>query len=220
MDVSVQAQLDNPLLSQICLPNGDVVIFNNLILSNSGITYDQTTGVFTLLSAGTYLVIWTLAVDGSFMAPSVKFALSVNGTAMTPSSSPVSHGSITNAQLVKTTTLDVALSLINHTDDTVCLASVDIPANIIITKISGSCSDDPVADLIYSIAQEELSLSNIISAEALKIRTAISIPNVSVQDLLCINESVSDTLDRVAHIESLLVRKLKSGLSSGKECNQ
>lgn len=68
--------------------------------------------------------------------------------------------------------------------------------------------------IISSIACMEASLSHIINSEGEKIQKAISI-STNINELLCINESVRNTLCEVSKLESILLKKLKSIIDYG-----
>lgn len=64
------------------------------------------------------------------------------------------------------------------------------------------------SDLIESVALEQAALANIIQAEGAKIQKMVAMGDVSTHDLLCLNKSVSDMLDSIAMLESVLKQKL------------
>jgi hypothetical protein len=66
-----------------------------------------------------------------------------------------------------------------------------------------------IVDLLESIALQEAGLTHIINAEGEKIQAALAIENVSIDDLIVINQSVSDTLVKVIKMEMLLEFKLE-----------
>jgi hypothetical protein len=66
-----------------------------------------------------------------------------------------------------------------------------------------------ITDLLESIALQETGLAHIINAEGEKIQTALDLKNVNVEDLIAINQSVSDTLVKVIKLEMVLEFKLE-----------
>ncbi len=65
-----------------------------------------------------------------------------------------------------------------------------------------------VTDVIESIALEEVGLANVINSESCKIQKALVLAE-SVDDLIKINKSVSDTLENIIKSQMLLNFKLK-----------
>jgi hypothetical protein len=66
-----------------------------------------------------------------------------------------------------------------------------------------------ITDLLESIALQETGLSHIINAEGEKIQTALEVINVSIDDLIAINQSVANTLTKIIKMEMLLEFKLE-----------
>ncbi len=66
-----------------------------------------------------------------------------------------------------------------------------------------------INDLLESIALQEAGLAHIINAEGEKIQTALELPDVTIADLIAINESVADTLIKVIKLEMVLEFKLE-----------
>lgn len=65
-----------------------------------------------------------------------------------------------------------------------------------------------INDLIESVALEEAALAAIANAEGAKIQKAVSLGNISEQELLCINKSVNDMLESLSILEQILKQKL------------
>ena len=66
-----------------------------------------------------------------------------------------------------------------------------------------------ITDLIESIALQEAGLAHIINAEGEKIQAALETEDVTIADLIAINQSVADTLTKVIKLEMLLEFKLE-----------
>lgn len=67
-----------------------------------------------------------------------------------------------------------------------------------------------ISDLIQSIALEEAAIGNIANAEGAKIQRMLAMPGVTPEQLLCVNKSVSDMLDALVTLESILKQKLNA----------
>jgi hypothetical protein len=68
--------------------------------------------------------------------------------------------------------------------------------------------DQALTNVIASIALEEAALSHILNAEGEKIQAAVAIPTITADELIGINNAVSEVMDAVSQIESALQEKL------------
>ena len=64
------------------------------------------------------------------------------------------------------------------------------------------------ASLLQSIALEETAISHILNAEGEKLQKAIGMENCSHMDLLDVNKSVEDMIDKITALEIVLKSKL------------
>lgn len=78
---------------------------------------------------------------------------------------------------------------------------------VISTSTTTTCQ--AITELIESIALQEAGLAHIINAEGEKIQAALEIEDVTIADLIAINQSVSDTLTKVIKLEMFLEFKLE-----------
>jgi hypothetical protein len=113
---------------------------------------------------------------------------------------------ITLQGIYEPTAVDVAVKGGNNPaqkeEDALCGAScVVIPCKVTPCQA--------ITDLLESIALQETGLSHIINAEGEKIQTALEINNVSIDDLININQSVANTLTKIIKMEMLLEFKLE-----------
>lgn len=69
---------------------------------------------------------------------------------------------------------------------------------------------DVINNLIDSIAQEESSLAEILSAEGEKIEKVVHSNYVDTDTILCVNKSVQSTINAITRLEVLLATKLDS----------
>ncbi|NCB48057.1 MAG: hypothetical protein EOM55_00275 [Clostridia bacterium] len=132
---SIQAQLQDN--SEGAILDGANIIFDTVLLNTSSeITYDDTTGIFTLNAPGRYLVNWWVNVDGASQSTSVIFSAESGATSIS-ASSPTG---LTTLELYGQGLFDVGsvpatLSLVNNTGDTVILATSLVQADIVIQKL-------------------------------------------------------------------------------------
>lgn len=66
-----------------------------------------------------------------------------------------------------------------------------------------------IYEIMHSIALEEAGISHILNAEGEKIQKAVASSN-SIEELVCINESVKQTLTQVTLLEGMLYSKLEA----------
>ena len=126
----IHAQLNNT--QGHLLEDGEKVLFDTFLF-RQGIEYDA--GVFRLEKKAVYLVVWSVAADGSEATHHVRFALTVDGDIVAAPPTPISLGIISGSALF-VAMAGAELALINHTNDTVRLGFVAPVANIVITKMN------------------------------------------------------------------------------------
>ncbi|MGI6307078.1 MAG: hypothetical protein ACOX1X_00425 [Dethiobacteria bacterium] len=126
----------------------------------------------------------------------IKFEVGVEAA-----ESPVLY-CITLRGVYETTSVDVAVkggpTPAQRKEDAICGPSCEIrkPCQAII-------------DLLESTALQEAGLAHIINAEGEKIQAVLAMPDVTVADLIAINESVTATLTKVIKLQMVLEFKLE-----------
>lgn len=75
------------------------------------------------------------------------------------------------------------------------------------------------SSLLQSIALEETAISHILNAEGEKLQKGISL-SCNKNDLLEINKSVQDTIDRITNLEIVLKSKLDLIIPILEECEK
>lgn len=77
-------------------------------------------------------------------------------------------------------------------------------------KIENSCIDkcSAASALLQSIALEETAISHILNAEGEKLQKAVAMHGCDQKDLLEINKSVGDMVDKITSLEIVLKAKL------------
>ena len=73
------------------------------------------------------------------------------------------------------------------------------------THIDKCCA---VSSLVQSIALEETAISHILNAEGEKIQKVLSMHDCHTKDLLDVNKSVEDMIDKITALEIVLKSKL------------
>lgn len=80
-------------------------------------------------------------------------------------------------------------------------------SNTVNTVVFRNNYSQEISDLIHSIALQEAAIGNIANAEGAKIQRMIAM-GASPNELLCLNKSVSDMLEAIGTLESILKQKL------------
>ena len=83
--------------------------------------------------------------------------------------------------------------------------------------ISKCCA---ATSLLQSIALEEAAISHILNAEGEKLQKAISMHTCSQKDLIEINKSVEDMVEKIINLETILKAKLEMVLPLLEECDK
>jgi hypothetical protein len=116
------------------LEQGERVGFNTVISDTGEAVRYINPGRFILTKAGSYLVNWSVAVEGCDTKPYVRFALTADGRVHSAASMPVTIGMVSGSALVLAGE-NTEVTLINDTDDTVRLQAVQPMANITIVTV-------------------------------------------------------------------------------------
>ena len=100
--------------------DGDPIVFNNILTNNSTITYDNTTGIFSITEEGTYYISWNLAVDGAASSPYIQLDLEFSNSQVISISSTIVNQIASNSAFIEVLSTDLPLtfSLVNNSGDT------------------------------------------------------------------------------------------------------
>lgn len=113
----------------------ELVIFDNVINNQSSdISYDSTTGEFTISKPGNYYISWQVTTDGSELTTDLNFSINVNGVPYSMVSTPIVTGEVSGSALV-TIGAPSTISLVNSSEQTVLIALTDVQANIVIVEV-------------------------------------------------------------------------------------
>lgn len=82
-------------------------------------------------------------------------------------------------------------------------------SNTVNTVVFRNNYSQEISDLIHSVALQEAAIGNIANAEGAKIQKMIAM-GASPNELLCLNKSVSDMLEALGTLESILKQKISS----------
>ena len=85
------------------------------------------------------------------------------------------------------------------------------------THIDKCCA---ASSLLQSIALEETAISHILNAEGEKIQKVLCLHNCDCKDILEVNKSVQDTVERITNLEIVLKAKLDIIVPILEDCNK
>jgi len=130
----IQVQLLNS--PNIDVANNAPVIFDTVLEQiGTAISYDETTGVFTISQNGYYLVNWWVATDGSDSTTGTKFSLNVNGASHSSGASANVTGQVSGSDLLVVNAEPVTVTLTNESGEPMNLEDTFTQANITILAI-------------------------------------------------------------------------------------
>lgn len=76
------------------------------------------------------------------------------------------------------------------------------------------------SSLMQSIALEETAISHILNAEGEKIQKVLSLQNCNCKEILEVNQSVQDTIDKITSLEIVLKAKLDLIMTILDDCDK
>jgi len=122
------------------LRNGGTILFDDVpTIVGSAITYDETTGVFTLSQSGYYRVDWWATIDGADSTRGIVLALNVNEEMHSRAVAPPVTSQVSGSALVvvdATPENPATLSVTNASKEEITFeADIDLQANIVIMVI-------------------------------------------------------------------------------------
>ncbi|MEG1687264.1 MAG: hypothetical protein RR276_05215, partial [Angelakisella sp.] len=187
---------------------GDVITYHIAVTNTGNVTADNVV-LTDLVPNGTVLLPGSLAVSAPYTG--------------SPASSITLTSGIPAGQTV-TVTFQVKVTAIPNPNPIVNVATAAYaftvnPSNP--NGVTASSASNPVPtvvftnnyrqqinDLIQSVALEQAALAAIANAEGAKIQRMVAMPNITPQQLLCLNKSVTDMTNAMSLLESILLMKL------------
>ena len=119
------------------IDDGDNVVIDTVANSQSAnISYDDTTGEFTISQPGNYYVTWWIATDGAGIATQITFGIVVHANPAVTASSPIVTGQLSGRALITVGAVSATLMLVNLTGDDVFLSpDTPVQASIVIIEV-------------------------------------------------------------------------------------
>ena len=78
----------------------------------------------------------------------------------------------------------------------------------VITPGTGT-RDQAITDLIQSVALQETALSHMLNAEGEKMQAIIGMPNITLEQLMAMNDSVTKLINSTTRLEMMFQSKLE-----------
>ncbi|MEG2146903.1 MAG: hypothetical protein RRY06_09820 [Lachnospiraceae bacterium] len=189
---------------------GDIITYHLVITNTGNVSGDQVVITDTIPN-GTVLVPGSLIVSVPYTGG--------------PASSIVLTNTIPAGQIV-TITFQVKVTAMPNPNPIENIAHTSYAYTVNPTNVNGvtrNTTSNPastivftnnyrqqISDLIESVALEETAVGAIANAEGAKIQHITAMPNVTANQLLCLNESVTNTTNAMALLESILMQKLNT----------
>lgn len=134
MLTGIQAQLQGSPGALIA--DNAVVVFDTILASQSaGISYNASTGEFTISEPGNYYVSWWVVTDGSAGPVNMVFSVTVDASTVAIGNSPIVTGQVNGDALIKVDAVPSVVMLVNQTGADVVFANTPVQANITIFSV-------------------------------------------------------------------------------------
>lgn len=145
----------NELLQVECLnsvniePNANV-IFDSTLLAAGNISYDNATGIITLLEAGRYEFDWWVATQASASAIGAGFALVSSQDNVIVGNSPLKTGPVAGIGIIEVTDAPVTVALRNDSNATIYYSTiVPVKASLAVIRLDAMGPTGPAAITAY-----------------------------------------------------------------------
>ena len=133
--LGLQAQYQDDGPSTIA--DDGVIPFNVVVNDQSvDLTLNAVNGEITISSVGNYYVSWSIAVDGSTVAPFITFTLTVDGTPVASSTTAALTDLLSGSALITVAAVPAILRLVNTTGNDTFTADTAVQANIVILQLA------------------------------------------------------------------------------------
>lgn len=188
---------------------GDIITYQ-VAIANSGNVPASKVILTDSVPNGTVYVVGSLSADVAFTGSpmtTIHLTNSIAASEMVSLTYQVQVTGIPNPNPIPNTVYAAFTYTVNPLDPNGVDGSST--SNTVNTVVFKNNYGQEISDLIHSIALEEAAIGNIANAEGAKIQRMIAL-GATPNELLCVNKSVSDMLEALVTLESVLKQKLSA----------
>ncbi|MGI6161978.1 MAG: hypothetical protein ACOYJD_08095 [Christensenellales bacterium] len=111
------------------------IIFENTVISEGDVSYNNATGVITFIEPGRYIIDWWVATQSSICTNGAVFALTSSQGDLLEGNSLIKTGQVSGVGIIDVATAPVTVSLINASTAPVYYATVvPVTATLVVTR--------------------------------------------------------------------------------------
>ncbi|MEG0780963.1 MAG: hypothetical protein RR426_10195, partial [Oscillospiraceae bacterium] len=187
---------------------GDTITYQ-LAVTNTGNVPADNVVITDLVPSGTVLVPGSLTVSAPYTgspASSIALTSGIPAGGTVTISFQVKVTAIPNPNPIVNVAHAAYAFTVNPSNPGGVTATSD--SNAVPTIVFTNNYRQQISDLINSVALEEAALAAIADAEGAKIQKMVAMPNITPQQLLCLNKSVTDMVGAMSLLEAILLQKL------------
>jgi len=121
----------------IAINNNAPILYDTVVNQvGNAVSYNVTTGVFTITQNGIYFAYWWVSANGTEITTGANFVLNVNGNPFSSGVSPNTTGHLAGTALISVTTAPATITVTNNSGDIINLEDTHSQASIVIFTIN------------------------------------------------------------------------------------